>query len=117
MLSGEARHDRDGGTLEEIQEFYRLFMVPGMAHCGGGDGANVFGNGVNAPVVDADHDLLKALERWVEQGGAPQEIIANSLREQQSHERRSVPTPALPLPASRTVHGRRHHEGEQLRMR
>jgi Tannase and feruloyl esterase len=76
VLRGEARHDRDGGTLEEIQEFYRLFMVPGMAHCGGGDGANVFGNGVNAPVVDADHDLLKALERWVEQGGAPQEIIA-----------------------------------------
>src|ERR1700730_9054874 len=64
------------GTLEEIQEFYRLFMVPGMAHCGGGDGPNAFGNGVNGPVVDADHDLLKALERWVEQGAAPDTIIA-----------------------------------------
>jgi tannase/feruloyl esterase len=76
VLSGEARNDRDGGTLEEIQEFYRLFMVPGMAHCGGGDGPNAFGNGVNGPVVDADHDLLKALEQWVEDGVAPQEIIA-----------------------------------------
>ncbi len=75
-LSSEARRDHDGGTLEEIQEFYRLFMVPGMAHCGGGDGPNAFGNGVNAPVVDADHDLLKALERWVEQGVAPDKIIA-----------------------------------------
>jgi hypothetical protein len=29
-----------------------------------------------APVVDADHDLLKALERWVEQGVPPEKIIA-----------------------------------------
>jgi hypothetical protein len=76
VLRGEASRDHDGGAIEEIQEFYRLFMVPGMAHCGGGDGPNVFGNGVNAPVVDADHDLLKALERWVEQGVAPQKFIA-----------------------------------------
>jgi feruloyl esterase len=39
-------------------------------------GPNAFGNGVNGPVVDADHDLLKALERWVEQGVAPDKIIA-----------------------------------------
>jgi Tannase and feruloyl esterase len=76
VLRGEARRDRDGGSLEEIREFYRLFIAPGMAHCGGGDGPNVFGNGTNAPVVDADHDLLKALDRWVEQGVAPQQIIA-----------------------------------------
>jgi feruloyl esterase len=76
VLRGEARRDRDGGSLEEIQEFYRLFMVPGMAHCGGGDGPNAFGNGVNGPVVDADHDLLKSLEQWVEHGVAPQKIIA-----------------------------------------
>jgi feruloyl esterase len=51
-------------------------MVPGMAHCGGGDGPNAFGNGTNNAPVDADHDLLKALERWVEQGVAPEKIIA-----------------------------------------
>ena len=27
------------------EDFYRLFLVPGMAHCGGGSGANSFGNG------------------------------------------------------------------------
>jgi feruloyl esterase len=27
------------------EDFYRLFLVPGMAHCGGGAGANSFGNG------------------------------------------------------------------------
>jgi hypothetical protein len=38
---------------------------------------NSFGNGTNnGPVIDAEHDLLKALERWVEQGVAPDKIIA-----------------------------------------
>ncbi len=67
-----------GGSIKKIQEFYRLFMVPGMAHCSGGPGANVFGNraGLEAPVIDAEHDLLKALERWVEEGMAPETITA-----------------------------------------
>ncbi len=69
---------RQGGDQwADIQEFYRLFMVPGMSHCSGGDGPNAFGNGTsNGPVIDADHDLLKALEGWVEQGSAPEKIIA-----------------------------------------
>ena len=60
----------------DIHDFYRLYMVPGMAHCAGGDGPNAFGNGVNAPVIDAEHDLLRALDRWVEDGVAPHRIIA-----------------------------------------
>jgi hypothetical protein len=57
--------------------FYRVFMVPGMAHCNGGAGPNAFGNGTaNGPVIDAEHDVLKALEKWVEQGPAPRQIIA-----------------------------------------
>jgi feruloyl esterase len=72
----QVRDVTSNGSPEEIQKFYRLFMVPGMAHCGGGDGPNAFGNGVDGPVVDADHDLLKALERWVEQGIAPNRFIA-----------------------------------------
>ena len=67
---------QNGDRWEEIQEFYRLFMVPGMAHCSGGDGPNAFGNGTsNGPMIDADHDLLKALERWVEQGVAPIRLL------------------------------------------
>jgi hypothetical protein len=46
-------------------------------HCSGGAGVNALGNGTaNGPVIDADHDLLKALERWVEEGVAPRKIIA-----------------------------------------
>jgi len=64
-------------TIGDPHDFYRVFMAPGMAHCSGGAGPNAFGNGTsNGPVIDADHDLVKSLERWVEQGIAPDRIIA-----------------------------------------
>jgi feruloyl esterase len=64
-------------TMGDPSSFYRVFMVPGMAHCSGGLGPNSFGNGTsNGPVIDAGHDLVKALEQWVEQGTAPASIIA-----------------------------------------
>jgi feruloyl esterase len=64
-------------TMGDPSDFYRVFMVPGMAHCSGGAGPNAFGNGTsNGPVIDADHDLVKSLEQWVEQGVAPERIIA-----------------------------------------
>jgi feruloyl esterase len=65
------------GGLEETGRFYRLFMVPGMTHCSGGPGASNFG-GVGQqlpPVRDAAHDMVTALERWVEQGTAPAEFV------------------------------------------
>lgn len=60
-----------------VEDFYRLFLVPGMAHCGGGAGPNSFGNGGGGPAAnrDADHDIFAALERWVERGTAPERII------------------------------------------
>jgi len=64
-------------VMGDTSDFYRVFMAPGMGHCSGGAGLNAFGNGTsNGPVIDADHDLVKALERWVEQGTAPTHIIA-----------------------------------------
>jgi feruloyl esterase len=48
-------------------EFVRLFMVPGMQHCGGGSGPNSF-------------DMDAAMERWVEEGVAPEQIIATKYK-------------------------------------
>jgi feruloyl esterase len=64
---------------KDIQGFYRLFMVPGMGHCTGGPGPTSFGNDatqVDNP-VDADHDLLTALDRWVTQEVAPDKLIGS----------------------------------------
>jgi len=51
------------GGRNTIHDSYRLFMVPGMAHCGGGPGPNRF-------------DMLSTLEAWVEQDAAPESVIA-----------------------------------------
>ena len=65
------------GGIEKTQEFYRLFMVPGLEHCTTGVGAASFG-GVGQqlpPARDAAHDLVTALEQWVERGLPPAEFI------------------------------------------
>ncbi|PWT82004.1 MAG: hypothetical protein C5B57_09450 [Blastocatellia bacterium] len=54
------------GGASKVQNSYRLFMVPGMAHCGGGEGPNNF-------------DMVAALEQWVEKGKAPEQIIASRI--------------------------------------
>jgi feruloyl esterase len=57
-------------------DFYRLFMVPGMGHCSGGDGAWAFGQpGQDAAGTGPRYDPVDALERWVEQGVAPERFI------------------------------------------
>jgi feruloyl esterase len=50
-----------------ISDKYRLFMVPGMGHCGGGDGTSTF-------------KMITALEQWVENGQAPDWIPASRER-------------------------------------
>ena len=62
-------------AMGKTENFYRLFMVPSMSHCAGGPGATFFGNGLAAQ-PDADHDVVIALDRWVEQGVAPDKLIA-----------------------------------------
>ncbi|HUE04612.1 MAG TPA: tannase/feruloyl esterase family alpha/beta hydrolase [Bryobacteraceae bacterium] len=64
-----------GMGTEETSSFVRLFMVPGMQHCGGGSGTSSFGQypGFSG---DPDRDMDAALERWVEKGVAPVRIVA-----------------------------------------
>ncbi len=46
-----------------VEQWARLFLVPGMTHCGGG------------PATD-EFDMLAAIQAWVEEGRAPGRIIA-----------------------------------------
>lgn len=65
--------------LAETQEFFRLFMAPGVNHCGGGLGPNSsFAYTLANPAgpFDAEHDILAALDRWVEEDDAPDRLIA-----------------------------------------
>ncbi len=51
--------DTMGGNQDD---WIRLFLAPGMGHCGGGPGVNSF-------------DSIGALEKWVEKGVAPDQIM------------------------------------------
>jgi hypothetical protein len=67
------------GGPERTRDFYRLFMVPGMNHCAGGAGAVNFGQSGVVPVaLDPQHDAVTALKRWVEEGAAPEQLIATT---------------------------------------
>jgi feruloyl esterase len=75
--------ERVMGGREKTELFFRLFMAPGMGHCGGGPGPSVFGGPrsvVSSQVpIDPEHDVLSALVRWVEDGFAPDHIVATHL--------------------------------------
>ena len=56
------------GGAAAAEKSVRLFMAPGMSHCGGGEGPGSF-------------DMLTALEQWVEHDRAPVRIVASHLRD------------------------------------
>ncbi|KAJ7152596.1 tannase and feruloyl esterase [Mycena crocata] len=66
--------------MASLDDFYRLFLVPGMGHCGGGPGASNFGqldHSTNA-VNSSSHNILLALVDWVEGGLAPETITGTA---------------------------------------
>jgi feruloyl esterase len=52
---------------DNAKDAVRLFMVPGMGHCGGGTGVNTF-------------DMVTPLDQWVTAGKAPSEVPASRVR-------------------------------------
>jgi feruloyl esterase len=53
--------------MGEQKDFARLFMVPGMAHCRGGDGPDTF-------------DTIATLEQWREQNVTPAQMMGTNQR-------------------------------------
>ncbi|MGH8251185.1 MAG: tannase/feruloyl esterase family alpha/beta hydrolase [Steroidobacteraceae bacterium] len=82
--------ERVTGGRAVTQDFFRLFIVPGMEHCGGGRGASVI-------------DWLSYLEAWVELGQAPVRVIGAHIkskdlnREQESDQRELQRRSKFPL--------------------
>ena len=76
------------GSRDEVHDSYRLFMAPGMGHCGGGAGPSRF-------------DMLTALEEWVEEDKAPEHIIATRVRHGEVDRTR----PLCPYPAQAVYTG------------
>jgi len=76
--------DATGGA-NKTKENVRLYMVPGMNHCGGGVGTATF-------------DMVAALEQWVENNKAPDSIPASKVT--QGKTERTRPLCAYPQVAT-----------------
>lgn len=70
-----------------VDGFYRLFMVPGMAHCIGGPGPSRF-------------DSLAALREWVEGGHAPEFMVATRVAAMGRPMTPAFSRPVCPFPKS-----------------
>ncbi len=70
------------------EDWLRVFMVPGMAHCGGGPGPNQF-------------NALAAMERWRESGSAPAHIVAAHV----NNNRVDMTRPLCPYPKVAVYNG------------
>ncbi len=71
------------GGPANVRDSYRLFMVPGMDHCGGGDGPNTF-------------DSIRAIDEWVKTGKAPDQVIASRIQDGKTERTRPLcPYPQL----------------------
>lgn len=79
------------GGYDKLDSWFRFFLVPGMQHVSGtavdapwyfaqGNAAGVVGTDIYSTpgFEDAQHDALLALIRWVEEGEAPDQIVATT---------------------------------------
>jgi feruloyl esterase len=76
------------GGADKVAEWSRIFLVPGMRHCGGGAALDEF-------------DMLGAVKNWVEKGVAPESVIATG----KAFPGRSRPLCAYPKHAQYTGQG------------
>jgi feruloyl esterase len=96
-------HAAEVGGGKALMRTYRLFLIPGMAHCQGGAGPHAIGQSLPAPSLqdDPQHDVRRALEAWVEHGTAPNSLIAASLPD--GAPRRQVVLRLVDFDAARTA--------------
>ncbi len=100
------------GSLKDVQDFYRLFMLPEIGHCGApGVGSTDIGpddiGAENQPAVSSDpeHDAVSALLNWTEHGVAPREFIATKFVNNDPSQAIQMQRPVCPYPA-RTIWNR-----------
>lgn len=60
-------YGRVQAQMGDVGDFYRLFLAPGMLHCGGGPGPNTLAT-------------LEAIRAWVEDGKAPDRLLATRFK-------------------------------------
>jgi Tannase and feruloyl esterase len=84
------------GGRDKTEDFFRLFLVPGVHHGGGGPGLTEF-------------DSFSALEEWVEKGQAPDKLIAGRMNNGEVERTR----PIYPYPVAARYSGTGNPKAEE----
>jgi feruloyl esterase len=82
--------------MKAADAFVRLYMAPGVQHCGGGPGPDSFG--ASGGPKDPEHNMAVALEQWVEKGTAPSAIIATKYGDGDPGKGAKMTRPLCPYP-------------------
>ncbi len=84
---------------DEAAGFTRLYMLPGVKHCLGGPGPDSIGQfGLLGPKSTAQDNAFRALEDWVEEGKAPETIVAAKYAKPSDPSTTVMTRPACPYP-------------------
>ncbi|HLK03811.1 MAG TPA: tannase/feruloyl esterase family alpha/beta hydrolase [Candidatus Acidoferrum sp.] len=78
--------------------FARLYMLPGVQHCSGGVGPDLTSSLDGPGPRDAQHNVVTALETWVEKGTAPSAIIATKYVSDDPAKGAKLSRPICPYP-------------------
>ncbi|HWZ77843.1 MAG TPA: tannase/feruloyl esterase family alpha/beta hydrolase [Candidatus Sulfotelmatobacter sp.] len=89
---------------KDVDSFVRVYMAPGVQHCGGGPGADSFGAVGDLKFDDPQHSLDASLEQWVEKGTAPSTVIASKF-EGQDRTHAKMTRPLCPYPQAAKYKG------------
>ena len=92
---------RPFGGAQKAQDFARLFMAPGVGHCGGGVGPNRFNSlspRTAPPADEPGDDVFAAVTDWVENGVAPRRIVATKYVDDDPAKGIAMQRPLCPYP-------------------
>lgn len=97
------------GGIDKLRGSARLFLAPGMMHCGGGTGPDAFNASLGIPpkppADDARHDIFSALIAWTQSGKAPGQIVATKFSSADKN-RVDMQRPLCPYPEKIAYRGK-----------
>lgn len=96
------------GDVKAVQDFYRLFMLPAVGHCGGSEPGpdNIGAENQIAVSNDPEHDIVSAIQAWVEKGVAPDKLIATKYQDATAPARGiAMQRPICPYPSEAVYKG------------
>ena len=119
MSNGSSIPSQDRSTsTAALDDFYRMFLVPGMAHCswdtgshpryfaGAGQPLPTGSSGHSVPgFEDPQHDIVLALMAWVENGTAPASLTATEWQNRNVAEGVTIQRPICPYPQQAKFQG------------